>query len=220
MKVCQSLILHSDSGLYFDKRGRNTFLGKRAPSNDYEFEDSAYDKWYDSEDTRRFPIDSLMRKSGDDKRMLRNNFLGKRVIRSVGSDPLEASSNEKIKEMVKLFVDELAAEILSEKQGHANVTVSNDQTTSVDAVEDDYPDVQDALLMDRDERAKNTFLGKRAKNTFLGKRAKNTFLGKRAKNTFLGKRAKNTFLGKREERSRNTFLGKRAKNTFLGKRDA
>ena len=147
------------------KKNRNTFLGKR-------FEEAVYDE-EPAEDglSDGGVVDGLMTSSEADKRQRnnflgkrrnnflgkrRNNFLGKRVARSAGGQEDEG----RISRLIKQFVDRLAAELTLEKSegsaGQGGVAPGG-----VESMEKDWLEgtADTAEQMERDQRAKNTFLG-------------------------------------------------------------
>jgi len=143
------------------KKNRNTFLGKR-------FEEANYGADEEGVLPGGGAMDGLMTSSGASKRQ-RNNFLGKRVARSV--DPVTSVHDEgRLSRLIKQFVDKLATE-LTQERGHGN----GDDTAAV-------PDAME--LLDRDWAAG---AGGKERDWAAGAVGKDELArSQRAKNTFLG----------------------------------
>lgn len=146
------------------KKNRNTFLGKRfSPTGDLDEE---------------INLDGMMTSSAEKRQ--RNNFLGKRVARSVVSRDggRVGDSGGRVARLIRAFVSELAAELMvevREREGSraaASLAGAESERTEHEKAEQEKKAERDGveksestgklMELDREQRAKNTFLGKRS----------------------------------------------------------
>jgi len=157
-------------GLRPYKKSRNTFLGKRMMPLNFDYLESDSD--FDNSDMRSNSnsdgevMSSTLDMSAD-KRLNRNNFLGKRVTRSAGNGPRDESQFNQA-HLLKAVLNQLVAELLSEP---SRLQRLKDTPTASENNDDAKEEAKNGMVkfigdgttsMGREQRAKNTFLGKRA----------------------------------------------------------
>jgi hypothetical protein len=140
------------------KKSRNTFLGKRSSLDDFDRADFEYRM--EMSDEPEGVMDGKFGMAADKRN--RNNFLGKRVARSAVSNP--RVSRDRIAKLIESFVDQLAVELMM-KQSRGAVRDDNNSTSETESRKASAlfwsKPHGERSLMEREQRARNTFLGKR-----------------------------------------------------------